>query len=143
MSSEEKRTQPNNVILDDLDRIEAEREVLRGKLSLKHLFFPGREGDLTLWRRLFSFARPYVVKITFCLFLSTILGGMTAGKLWFVKAGLEPMMVNPAGLIEEAKDNLADKLDGLGKDAGSAGVNILDYDTVVSENFDWNSVLGD
>ncbi|MHC4941906.1 MAG: ABC transporter ATP-binding protein [Planctomycetota bacterium] len=99
---------PGNVILEDLDRVEAERESRLDKPSLKRLVFPGREGDVLLWRKLFGFARPYLFKIFFCLFLSTVVGAATAGKLWFIKAGLEPM-VNPETIQTDPFEDVKEK----------------------------------
>jgi subfamily B ATP-binding cassette protein MsbA len=99
---------PGNVILDDLDRVEAERESRFDKPSLKRLIFPGREGDVLLWRKLFGFAKPYLLKIIFCLFLSSVVGVATAGKLWFIKAGLEPM-VNPKTIQTDPFEDVKEK----------------------------------
>ncbi|MFH2000795.1 MAG: ABC transporter ATP-binding protein [Planctomycetota bacterium] len=103
----------DNVIVEDLDIIEAQREGHYEKPSLRRLLFPGKDKDLLRWRRLFSFARPYTIKIIFCLLLSSIVGGATVGKLWFVESGLEPM-VNPEKIQEDPfesfKEMFADKV---------------------------------
>jgi len=93
---------PGYVILEDLDNIEKRRDSEKSKTSLRYLFFPGKEGDVLLWRKLFSFARPYVPKIVFCILLSLIIGAATGGQLWFVKEGLKPL-VDPKEVAKEVE----------------------------------------
>lgn len=104
---------PNNVILEDLDRIEAERESTAEKPTLRALLFPGNRRDAQLWRRLFAFARPYLFKIIFCLLLSTVVALATAGKLAMLRYGLEPI-VNPQSIqadpIETVKEKVREAL---------------------------------
>ncbi len=92
---------PKNVILDDLDQIEKEREAVHKSFALKTLFFPGREGDVLLWRRLFRFARPYTAKILLCVLLSSVVGGALGAKFFFFQKSLEPIL-DPKGTAKNA-----------------------------------------
>ena len=92
-----------NVILEDLDRLEAEKEKLRKSLSLLDLLRPSRNAEFTLWQKLFSFARPYLGRIAFCLFLAIIASSMMGIKLWLMKDGLRPILDTRAVQREEAE----------------------------------------
>ncbi len=108
-----------NVILEDLDVIEIEKENLRKNLSLLDLLRPSRNADITLWQRLFGFARPYVSKIILSIILTLFASAMLAPKIWCIKEGIQPIIDPKAaaakaaedpGMLMAAKDKILDVL---------------------------------
>ena len=81
-----------NIILEDLDRLELEKEQLRKNLSILDLLRPSRNADFTLWQKLFVFAKPYVPRIILCLVITIVAGAMVAPKLWLAYEGTKPIV---------------------------------------------------
>ena len=92
-----------NIILEDLDRLELEKEQLRKNLSILDLLRPSRNADFTLWQKLFAFARPYVPKIVLCLLITLVAGAMVAPKLWLTYEGIKPIVAPEEVAKEEEK----------------------------------------
>ena len=81
-----------NIILEDLDRLEIEREQLRKHFSILDLLRPSRNADFTLWQKLFAFAKPYVPTIILCLLITVVAGAMVGPKLWLAYEGTKPIV---------------------------------------------------
>jgi len=64
---------------------------------------PSRNAEITLWQKLFAFARPYVPKIIICLLITLLAGAMVAPKLWLTYEGIKPIIAPEEVEKEEEK----------------------------------------